>query len=152
MNELFTSIMQRIAAAMPHISLIDEDYGQLETGAADDHYPVTFPCALIGNMEVTWGNLAGGTQRGSATITVRLAIDCYDDTHRGSGTEMLASERARMAHTLYCTLHGFRPSSEASAMERTATRFYPLPGGIKVYEHTFTLRISERADIPATGL
>lgn len=152
MNELFTSIMQRIAAAMPQLALVDEDYGQLEMGAAEDHYPVTFPCALIGNAEAAWDNLAGGMQRGSITITIRLAIDCYDDTHRGSGTEALAAERAMMAHSLYSALHGFRPHEDASAMERTATRFYPLPGGIKVYEHTFTLRVTERADTQATGL
>lgn len=57
MNELFTSIMQRIAAAMPQLALVDEDYGQLEAGAAEDHYPITFPCVLIGNAEATWDNL-----------------------------------------------------------------------------------------------
>lgn len=27
---------------MPELSLIDEDYGQLEMGAEEDQYPVTF--------------------------------------------------------------------------------------------------------------
>ena len=39
MDELLLSIMQHIAAAMPELSLVDEDYGQLET--QEDTYPVT---------------------------------------------------------------------------------------------------------------
>ena len=35
------------------LSLIDEDYGQLEMGAEEDQYPVTFPCVLIGNTNPT---------------------------------------------------------------------------------------------------
>ena len=31
---------------MPELSLIDEDYGQLEMGAEEDQYPVTFPLCI----------------------------------------------------------------------------------------------------------
>lgn len=48
MEEIFIAIMERIAQKMPELSYIDEDYGQLETGAEEEHYPVTFPCVLIG--------------------------------------------------------------------------------------------------------
>ena len=43
MEEIFIAIMERIAEKMPELSYIDEDYGQLEAGAEEDHYPVTFP-------------------------------------------------------------------------------------------------------------
>ena len=49
MDEIFIAIMEQIAQEMPELSLIDEDYGQLEMGAEEDQYPVTFPCVLIGN-------------------------------------------------------------------------------------------------------
>ena len=42
MEEIFIAIMERIAEKMPELSYIDEDYGQLEAGAEEDHYPVTF--------------------------------------------------------------------------------------------------------------
>ena len=45
MEEIFIAIMERIAGKMPELSYIDEDYGQLEAGAEEDSYPVTFPCA-----------------------------------------------------------------------------------------------------------
>ena len=53
MEEIFIAIMERIAGMMPELSCIDEDYGQLEAGAEEDHYPVTFPCVLIGNTSDT---------------------------------------------------------------------------------------------------
>ena len=58
MEEIFTSILNLISREIPELSLVDEDYGQLET--AEDTYPVTFPCALIGNMEADWGRSGHG--------------------------------------------------------------------------------------------
>lgn len=80
MEEIFTNIMERIAGGMPELSLIDEDYGQLEMSAEEDRYPVTFPCVLIGNIDADWRDQGLGNQKGAALITVRLAVDCYDDT------------------------------------------------------------------------
>lgn len=40
MEELFIKILQLITEEMPELSLVDEDYGQLET--EEDTYPVTF--------------------------------------------------------------------------------------------------------------
>ena len=81
MEEIFIAIMERIAEKMPELSYIDEDYGQLEAGAEEDHYPVTFPCVLVGNAESDWNDLGYGVQKSESLITIRLAIDCYDDTH-----------------------------------------------------------------------
>lgn len=53
MEEVFIAIMEQIAQEMPELSLIDEDYGQLEMGAEEDQYPVTFPCVLIGIQVLT---------------------------------------------------------------------------------------------------
>ena len=57
MEEVFIAIMEQIAQEMPELSLIDEDYGQLEMGAEEDRYPVTFPCVLIGNTSSYWNDL-----------------------------------------------------------------------------------------------
>lgn len=42
MNEVLIELIGRLRERMPELSLIDEDYGQLETDAGDQ-YPVTFP-------------------------------------------------------------------------------------------------------------
>ena len=49
MEQLFNDIQRRIAENMGDIlSLIDEDYGQLDALLnGEDQYPVTVPCVLI---------------------------------------------------------------------------------------------------------
>ena len=141
MEEIFIAIMERIAEKMPELSYIDEDYGQLEAGAEEDHYPVTFPCVLIGNTESDWNDIGYGVQKSESFITTRLAIDCYDDTHYTSGTYDKIRERQLKAKKLYKTLQGFLCSEEASPLVRVKSRDYSLPGNIKVYEtvYSFTL-------------
>ena len=80
MEELFKLIIELITNKMPRLSLVDEDCGQLEAGIEEDTYPVTFPCVLIGNLEANWTNVGMGAQMGQVSFSVRLAVDCYDDT------------------------------------------------------------------------
>lgn len=141
MEEIFISIMQRIAANMPELSLIDEDCGQLET--QEDNYPVTFPCALIGNIDSDWKNIGPGLQKSESTITVRLAIDCYDDTHYASQTYNKVKERQLMANAIYKALQGHRASDASTKLSRIKSRDYSLPGAIKVYETVFTFSIND---------
>ena len=114
MEEIFIAIMERIAGMMPELSCIDEDYGQLEAGAEEDHYPVTFPCVLIGNTESDWNDLGYGVQKSESLITIRLAVDCYDDTHYTSGTYQKAKERLLKAKELYRILQGFQPPTRCT--------------------------------------
>ena len=69
MDEIFIAIMEQIAQEMPELSLIDEDYGQLEMGAEEDQYPVTFPCVLIGNTNSDWHDLGYGAQKSESALT-----------------------------------------------------------------------------------
>lgn len=83
MDELSLGIMQHISAAIPEHSLIDEDYGLLET-----QEETTFPCVLVDNMSGNWSDLGySGAQKGTVMLTVRLVIDCFDDTHIDSTQE-----------------------------------------------------------------
>lgn len=138
---IFIAIMERIAEKIPELSYIDEDYGQLEAGAEEEHYPVTFPCVLIGNAESDWNDLGYGVQKSESLITIRLAIDCYDDTHYTSGTYDKVRERQLKAKELYKALQEFQCTEETSPLVRVKSRDYSLPGNIKVYEtvYSFTL-------------
>ena len=135
MEHFFLNILQQVASEMPQLSLVDEDCGQLESN--DDGYPITFPCVLLGNIEAEWTDLGLGAQKGRCTLTARLAIDCYDDTHMGSGTEEKIAERQRMATHLYRALHGFVPGDASGPLTRLNSRDFTLPRGIKVYEQTY---------------
>lgn len=144
MEQLFNDLQQQIASKMPGISLIDEDYGQLEALAnGEDQYPVTFPCVLIGVPEVKWETLGANLQKGNLVLTIRLVFDCYDDTHYGSSQEQRATERLRQAKYLNSVLHGWRFNGCATVMTRTFSRQYSLPSGIKVYEHQYATTVTD---------
>ena len=145
MDEIFINIMERIAGNMPDLSLIDEDYGQLEMSAEEDKYPVTFPCVLIGNIDANWKDLGLGNQKGAALITVRLAIDCYDDSSFASGTYDKVRERRQVDLKLYKALQRFKSAQCATPLVRVKSRDYSLPGYIKVFETTYAFTINDNS-------
>lgn len=140
MELLLYHLIDHIKENMPSLSLVDEDYGQLEAIDKEDvdTYPVTFPCVLIDIPETDWSNLSGKSQKGKAKVNVRLVIDCYDDTHYGSGTEEKTLERAEMVKDLHKILQGYRPDGDGELI-REKSRFYTWSHGIKVYEMLYSV-------------
>lgn len=145
MEEFLLKLIQGIKEDLPWLSLVDEDTGQLESD--EDGYPVTFPCVLIGNMDIDWSNMAenSGVQHGTGTMTVRLAIDCYDDTHAGSGQEDKIAERQQNAKDLYKCLQGAKVTRLVEPVYRIKSRDYTLPGNIKVYEQMYRFETIDRS-------
>lgn len=149
METLFNDLQNHLATHFgERISLIDEDYGQLEALAnGEDQYPVTFPCILIGLPQVDWRNIKPDRQQGTVTLDVRLAFDCYDDTHYGSTQEDRAAGRWAMAKELNRYIHGWSFGGSGSSMQRTSSRQMVYPGGIKVYVHTYTAKVEEVTEL-----
>ena len=129
---------------MSNLSLVDEDYGQLEAINNEDidTYPVTFPAVLIDAPETEWNNLSGKSQNGTAKVKVRLVIDCYDDTHAGSGTLEAIQDRAEMVKDLHKLLQCHRIDG-GGALIREKSRFYTWSHGIKVYEMEYSISVSD---------
>ena len=142
MEHLLLSLISHIKQALPQLSLVDEDYGQLEALDNDnlDQYPLTFPAVLIDAPEVQWQNIAGLSQQGTAKVNVRLVIDCYDDTHYASGTTEGIASRQQLVQSLHDALQGFRPVDEG-VMVRTSSKFYTFNHGIKVYDTVYSVAV-----------
>ena len=144
MESLLYQLINHIKENMPSLSLVDEDYGQLE--AIDKEgmqtYPVTFPCVLIDMPETEWSNLSGKSQKGKTKVNVRLVIDCYDDTHYGSGTMEAMQDRAEMVSDLHKFLQCFRPDGDGELI-REKSRFYTWSHGIKVYEMLYSVSVTD---------
>lgn len=144
MEKLLESLIKLFGEAMPELLTVDEDYGQLEMLNQEnrDTYPLTFPAVLIDAPDVTWSNIAGLSQKGEATIRVKLIIDCYDDTHYGSTTTDRIEGRAALRRKVHELLQGYRIDDETELI-RTNSRFYTWDHGIKVYEQTYTGIVTE---------
>ena len=144
MEQLLESLIGLFGAQMPELRTIDEDYGQLEMLNQEnrDTYPLTFPAVLIDAPDIVWSNIAGLSQKGDATIRVRLIIDCYDDTHYGSTTTDKIADRAAMRRKVHKLVQGYRVGDK-STLIRTGSRFFTWDHGIKVYEQTYTGVVTE---------
>ena len=151
MESLLVNIIGKIAGELPWAGTVDEDYGQLE--ALDDEnidmYPLTFPAVLIDLPGTEWSDAGDLSQRGVCEVRVRLAIDCYDDTHAGSQTTDRIMQREEKRKALHALLQGYRVSSEG-ALIRTRSKFFTFNHGIKVYEATYTCATSETTRERAT--
>ena len=147
MEKLLQNLINLFGEQMPELSTIDEDYGQLEIIDQQDRdtYPLTYPAMLIDAPDTVWSNIAGLSQKGNATVRARLIIDCYDDTHHGSGTTDLIEERAALRRKVHKLLQGYRVDEE-STLIRSTSRFYTWNHGIKVYEQTYTCVVTEQLE------
>lgn len=145
MEQFLLLLLRHIAQQHLYLSLVSEDCGQLET--QEDTYPVTFPCVLVGNADINWTDLdeSGPEQKGEGTIIVRLAIDCYDDVHIGSGQEDSIADRLQMAADLHATLQKleFPETDNVWPLSRIKSTDYTLPGNIKVYESTYQFTVNQ---------
>ena len=144
MEQLLLDLINLLSTEMPELVTVDEDYGQLEMINREDRstYPLLFPAVLVDAPDVGWSNIGGLSQKGDATVRARLIIDCYDDTHFGSGTTDRIAERAAMRKKVHKLLQGYRVDDE-STLIRTNSRFYTWNHGIKVYEQTYTCVVTE---------
>lgn len=134
MEQLFNEIQKCIACGMPELTLVDEDYGQLQTD--EDTYPVTFPSVLINTPSINWETICEDYQRGTATVTIKLCLDCFDDTHYSSGNSEKTSGRLVLFRRLHNLIRRLE-IPDCTELERQSTRLYSLPGAIKVYESTY---------------
>lgn len=152
METLFNQIQQLICDGLPWLNgNADEDYGQLDMLYKDDEdsdtYPITFPLVLIDIPETQWTSLGGAfgkVQTGTTSISVKLVLDCYHDTHYTSGTASKAEERADMVHDLHSLLQSQMLSGNTSPLDRKTSRCQTMVHGIKVYELVYECRTVDK--------
>ena len=146
MEETFLMpLIRHLAENMKGVELVDEDYGQLEMIDDEnrDTYPLVFPSVLVDAPDTSWDNIRGLSQKGLATVRVRLLVDCYDDTHASSGTVRRIEEREVLRRRLHSLVQGFRAESWTTGLVRVSSRFYTYNHGIKVYEASYTAEVTE---------
>ena len=150
MEELYLFAQDQLYEGVPSLTLIDEDYGQVEAMInGGDTYPITFPAALIGNMSIDWEDPGGGIQTGKCRFSVRLFCECLKDSHKGSGTEESMRERMALNQEVYLSLQGKGFRESAGPICRVKQADYFLPGAIKVYETVFEIDVHDNSAFKA---
>lgn len=97
-------------------------------------------------MAGDWLDLGySGAQQGNVMLTVRLVVDCYDDTHIGSTQEGRITERQQMARDLYKSLQMERLVDDMGPLSRVKSQDYTIANGIKVYEQTYKFEYHDRS-------
>lgn len=136
------ALKKRIEEAMPEVR-VDEDCGQLASQEELD--PVVLPCVLIAQSETEWLPMANrpAIQQGRSSVTLKMALDCSDESHGGTTTEERIAERERMAGRLFQAVQGAKLSQGMSGLDRRRSAEYALGGGIRVYEVTFEHLVRE---------
>lgn len=131
------------------LSYIDEDFGQLEAiDIEEDTYPMTFPAVLVNVQTTSWEGVGGANQTGSTNISVKLLVDCYDDTHARSTRTDRIMDRSALSHKLTAILHGAKLCDNTTMLTRISSNSYNGPHLIKVYETTYSSQIIEVFDKP----
>ncbi len=153
MEEIYLQVADRLHGQVPALDHIDEDTGQLYPEQYDDRYeyPILFPCALIDAATADWKN--GGqlsAQRGTMTVTVKLAFRCDEDSHfssieHGNGFGQLR-QRQGIRKKVVRALNGWCPD-EDTPMQRIQSRSYSLQGRVRVYEETFKVNVTEELEV-----
>ncbi len=154
MEEIYLLIAERLQDKAVELNHIDEDTGQLYPTQYDDRYeyPVLFPCALVDAHTVDWK--AGGAidrLRGGASVTIKLAFKCDEDTHYSSAehgnTFQQMRGRQAVRKKVAGALNGFCLAEGMAPMFRVQSRSYTLPGRVRVYEETFNVNVTESLEI-----
>lgn len=150
MESLYLRIAERLRSLVPELDHIDEDTGQLYPVPYDDRYsyPILFPCCLIDATTADFkAEKFPDIQRGTVTVTVKVAFQCDEDTHYDSGgTFAQMEQRLAVNRKVVSALHGYRFGDDVSEMRRTQARAYPLAGRVKVYESTFNVNVTEEME------
>lgn len=152
MEELLTSIIDRLTSMQASLGLsyIDEEYGQVDMldDESRDSYPVTFPAVTVDLRGASWKDLSTKMQQADAEIAVNVYIDCYDDTHYGSGTIAKVTDRMALVRKVTEAVQGWHPSNCSRSLTRVSSTAETNNHGIKRYQITFSASAYESFDKP----
>ncbi len=107
-SRLFLDLSDRLAAEVPDLAWIDHDWGQDQTELRP---ALAYPAALIDFSGTAYEAMGGLSQWATATLTVRLFMDNYSQSHVEAPDESRRQALACYAleRQVVEALHGWSP-------------------------------------------
>lgn len=118
-EQLFESILARIAAKVPGIKYIDQDLGQLENYQLRP--AVNWPCLLVDIEETKFSDAAGEMiQIGEGMVSFRLGLVQYSNSSSITPVSVRGKAMSyyRLENDLYKALHGWSPEGFTRLLRR----------------------------------
>ena len=120
MITLYNQIIDRLSA-VPQLSMIDYDNGQLEV----PDFPLTLPSLLFDIPNITHKTLGAGYQQNDMEIHIRIAFPWMGTTYSISQL-LLLTERQAVLNRVNALLHLWQPEN-CGKMTRIQTVSEPMP-------------------------
>ncbi|MGQ0737649.1 MAG: hypothetical protein ACT4OJ_01190 [Bacteroidota bacterium] len=137
-DKIYKDVSDRLTDKVATMRWIELEYGQLEI--PEENYPVQFPCSLIDISFPECQDETHGNQQVVVQITVRTAIDPYEDLMviDGAGVpdQQAALEKLGLFVDVYKALHGFE-TDYMTPLVRTSLMPERRDDGLKVVAQTF---------------
>lgn len=149
---IYLKIVDRLAAQVPELRYIDQDFGQLENYTMKP--PVIWPCALIELGEFDFDDMAGkNMQHGEGLVLIRFATEAWSPSN--NLTTAAIREKAlryyEIEQKIHVALHGWRDTGFSKLLRRKAVKEQRDDTNIRVRVLGYATSFEDDTTMPVTN-
>ncbi len=149
MEKLISCIASTLENEIPSL-WVDIECGQVDT--IEDAYPFTTPAVWIDVSNIDWIDTSRGVQHGVATITLRIALDIYQDTHTGAPQRAEHLRAWDIINRIHHVMARHVSGEQFNNLSRIRTSVERRTDGLKVFNMAYRCDITDtsaqHADVP----
>ena len=139
---IFLAIQQQIKTAVPAITYIDQDMGQLKSGSRP---PVSWPCVLVDFEEFDFQNMGENVQTAKGTVVLKLGFAPHSNTN-----QLTPQPYVQQAISFYDTewalhqaMQGWSPGDDYGRLCRTSTKTQQRNDSYRVREIRYSIAFED---------
>lgn len=149
--QLLLALYDRIAAEVPEIRYMDQDFGQLEILDELGRPPVSWPCLLFDFTGTNYDQLLQQVQTGNLQLQVRLGFAPYSASNSLAPTDVKkkALQYYELENKVYVALQGWDAGGLCQPFTRTADGTERREDTYRVRVLTFSSQFEDTSATPA---
>jgi hypothetical protein len=139
--ELLLQVQQRIAAQVPEIQHIDQDYGQLQ----QDKPPISWPCALVALGPFQYHTIGKGYTLAEGTLDIILGFNPLGRTSQNTKSPHIlkALHYYEVEEEVQKALQNWHPGPQFGPLTRQAAYGIDNDKGLKLRKITYAVTFEE---------